>query len=119
MKLQLARLFLLFGIFAPFAVPARAQADSAHVALEQKPNAGKWTPAEKVQWSAEDPAAQTGSAEEWLDGVEALQKVPEYTDREARRVRRDTLRAGKLNRKAARHAEKEARAAEKPRRIKE
>ena len=118
MKLQLVRLLLLCGVFASFAVPARAQADSAHVALEPKTNAGKWTPAEKVEWSAEDPAANPDPAAEWLDGVEALQKMPEYNDREARRVRRDTLRADKLNRKAARHAQREARAAEKPRRIK-
>jgi|GEM_PF-3138328 len=119
MKPQIFFLLLLAGVFAPFAVPARAQADSVHVALEQKANAGKWTPADKVEWSAEDPVIETHPAEEWLDGVEALQKVPEYTDREARRVRRDTLRADKLNRKAARHAYREARAAEKPRRIKE
>ena len=100
------------------AVPARAQADSVHVALEQKISAGKLAPAEKVEWSAEDPAANADPAAEWLDGVEALQKVPEYNDREARRVRRDTLRADKLDRKAARLAQREARAAEKPRRIK-
>jgi hypothetical protein len=50
--------------------------------------------------------------------VEALQKVPEYTTREARRVKRDTSRADKLDRKAARQAQREARADEKPRRIK-
>lgn len=125
MKPQIFLLLLLAGVFVPFAVPARAQTDSVHVALEQKANAGEWTPADKpagkVEWSAEDPAAEAHpaeDAEEWLDGVEALQKVPEYTDREARRVRRDTLRAGKLNRRAARYAQREARAAEKPRRIK-
>ncbi len=118
MKLPFLFFSLLAGALALVAPPARAQAGPAPVAVQTKDNAGKWTAPAKVEWNHADPGSETGPDGAWLDGVEALQKVPEYSAREARRVRRDTLRAGRLDRKAARHVRNEARAAEKPRRIK-
>jgi hypothetical protein len=118
MKLTFLFLAILAGAFVLVAPPARAQADPAPVAVQTKDNAAKWTPPAKVEWSQADPDSEASQEGEWLDGVEALQKKPEYSAREARRVRRDTLRAGKLDRKAARHVRNETRAAEKPRRIK-
>lgn len=118
MKLLFLFLPLLAGAVALVAPPARAQTDPAPVAAQTKDDAGKWTPPVKAEWNHADPGSETGPDGAWLDGVEALQKVPEYSDREARRVRRDTLRAGRLDRKAARHVRNETRAAEKPRRIK-
>jgi hypothetical protein len=118
MKCQLLLLVILTGAFALIALPARAQADAAPVATGQKADAGKWATPKKVEWSHADPIPEPEPEGQWLDGVEALQKVPQYTAREVRRINRDTLRAGKLDRRAARQAQKEARSDEKPRRIK-
>jgi len=118
MKLTCVLLPLLAGALALPALPARAQAGRAPVATGTKADAGKWTPPQRVQWSQAGPDSEPDREGEWPDGVEALQKEPAYSAREARRVQRDTLRAGRLDRKAARHVRNEARAAEKPRRIK-
>jgi hypothetical protein len=117
MKFQIIFLSMFSVAFGLISSPARAQADSARFAAEQKVPDHAWAPAEKVNWSQEDPNPGPTQAGEWLDGVEALQKVAEYPPRQARRVKREALHAQKRDRRAARQARKQAQADEKPRRI--
>ncbi len=104
---------LLAATFLPISHAVWAQADSIRPTTEKEIEVEQWAPAEKVQWSEVDehPVAPQPGEEGELAGLEALQKNPEYTRREARRVKKDTARADKQDRQAAR-------AAEKPRRIK-